>query len=959
MSIGEVISAGSLAAPLMEREAEQQVLRDAAAAARRQHGSLVVLTAPAGQGRSSLLRLAAEEAASTGLNVLQGRASLGRLTLDLSYEVATQLLEPAWREADASTRQLLLEGAARPVEGLLAPGAGSQTAGADPQPSTMTRALVRFTANLVTAPFCAPGLALIVDDAHLADHASLRYLTLLASRVAHLPVAIIISYAAGEELGREELFAELRHAASHVLSPPPLSDAGIGELTLASLGRPAPTAAAALSYLSAGNPLLASELLAAALESGERLERSLGQALESVPPRIQEWALRRLMRLGGDAERLARTVSLFEDGLTLIGAQQLTRTPLQRAAEAADLLARTGLIASGLPLRFTQPVLQRAVYQGLPPIERAQLHAQAAELLMRSGAASEEVTPHVMAGPVAVTPGAAAVLRQSARLAAREGTHARAVQLLERALEEQPERDERVELLAELSATEDALGLPTALDRLAEARSLTTHLDRRGELALTLGRMLYRGARYLEAATVVDEELRATQSDHQHVVRELLAVYVSSAALVEGLSDQALERREQMLDALVAPSRLQRAAIAHTAIHDSLSGAPVASVRQLSDLAWGNGALLQDGVEGRGWPMLCGALLLADELERVEEICQAVSAQSSGSDELAHAAVACFRAWVSLGQGQLQQAQREAAKALRAPIDASHGFVLTAPAVVGLCHVERGAFEQAEGVLGVLERQPLKDLLRRPLALVLELRLRMAQHRPQQALSLARELADLAHSEPALDGGAAVPWRSSLALAHLALGEREQAAHLAHEDLEEARRSGATSPLLRSLRTAGLVTGGSRGIALLREAAEGELTGTPRLEHLRALVDLGAALRRANRRTEAREPLRQAYDLAHRAGASILAARAQTELIATGAKPRRSALKGPESLTPNQLRVAELAAQGLSTRQIADASFVTPKTVEFHLREIYRKLEVGSRAELIRVMADCAASTRD
>jgi DNA-binding NarL/FixJ family response regulator len=118
------------------------------------------------------------------------------------------------------------------------------------------------------------------------------------------------------------------------------------------------------------------------------------------------------------------------------------------------------------------------------------------------------------------------------------------------------------------------------------------------------------------------------------------------------------------------------------------------------------------------------------------------------------------------------------------------------------------------------------------------------------------------------------------------------------------------------------------------------------LDHAKARTDLGAALRRANHRTHAREHLRRARELATRCGAAPLAARAETELLATGARPRRVALRGVGALTPGERRVAELAAQGPTNREIAQALFVTPRTVEVHLSSVYRKLEIGSRAQL-------------
>jgi DNA-binding CsgD family transcriptional regulator len=124
------------------------------------------------------------------------------------------------------------------------------------------------------------------------------------------------------------------------------------------------------------------------------------------------------------------------------------------------------------------------------------------------------------------------------------------------------------------------------------------------------------------------------------------------------------------------------------------------------------------------------------------------------------------------------------------------------------------------------------------------------------------------------------------------------------------------------------------------------------LELVRALLDFGGALRRANRRTAARGPLREALELAHAGGAAVLAQAASDELAASGARRARLMLSGLQSLTPSERRVANVAARGLTTRQIAEALFVTPKTVEFHLRHIYQKLDISSRGELLALMRE-------
>jgi DNA-binding CsgD family transcriptional regulator len=97
--------------------------------------------------------------------------------------------------------------------------------------------------------------------------------------------------------------------------------------------------------------------------------------------------------------------------------------------------------------------------------------------------------------------------------------------------------------------------------------------------------------------------------------------------------------------------------------------------------------------------------------------------------------------------------------------------------------------------------------------------------------------------------------------------------------------------------------------------------------------------------------LRQALDLAHHCGAPVLTERAHQELLAAGARPRRPALTGRDALTPTEARVANLAAQGHSTPEIAQALFVTPKTIETHLAHSYQKLDIHTRAELTHALS--------
>jgi DNA-binding CsgD family transcriptional regulator len=193
---------------------------------------------------------------------------------------------------------------------------------------------------------------------------------------------------------------------------------------------------------------------------------------------------------------------------------------------------------------------------------------------------------------------------------------------------------------------------------------------------------------------------------------------------------------------------------------------------------------------------------------------------------------------------------------------------------------------------------------------------------------------------------AMLAWRSHLALALLALDRRDEALELAREEVDLARDWGAPRPIGVALRARGLAEGGAEGIETLRESVTVLEGSTARLELARSLVELGAALRRANQRADARELLRQGLDLAVRSRSVPLVERAEQELAATGARPRRLLLSGVESLTASERRVARFAAEGLSNKDIAQALFVTTKTVEVHLSNVYRKLGIGSRTEL-------------
>jgi DNA-binding CsgD family transcriptional regulator len=303
-----------------------------------------------------------------------------------------------------------------------------------------------------------------------------------------------------------------------------------------------------------------------------------------------------------------------------------------------------------------------------------------------------------------------------------------------------------------------------------------------------------------------------------------------------------------------------------------------------------------------------------------------------------------WRAWLLLRQGDLQGAAGDARTVLEASdLPAPQLYRTVATGVLVTALTDQGDLEAAEAALARFAPGPPARAHSGAMLLLARGRLRAAQRRLDAALADMRAAGDIAVRIGAISPSS-LAWRSEAALVLMALGERERAERLARGELGLAGTFAAPRTLGVALRAAGVV--GSEGEELLREAAITLDAAGAALESARAIIDLGALLRRANRRADARELLREGLDIAHRGGAVALADQAEIELRAAGAKPRRARLTGLDALTASERRVAELAAQGMTNREIAQALFVTARTVEGHLTRTFQKLDLRSREDL-------------
>ena len=346
-------------------------------------------------------------------------------------------------------------------------------------------------------------------------------------------------------------------------------------------------------------------------------------------------------------------------------------------------------------------------------------------------------------------------------------------------------------------------------------------------------------------------------------------------------------------------------------------------------------------------------LVFCDRLDDAERVCSAVieEGERRGSPSLI-ATFAFPRAFARLRRGLLRDAEADARWSYeqKLAMDAECGppwplaFLLDTLTEQG--HL--AAADEALSRIGSSVEAP-PEMLAWPFVLEARGRLRLAQGRPAEGLA---DLFEAGRRWERLHCHAnASRWRADAALALAQQGQLDRARRARRRAIPPGRADGPPRALGIAARALGTVAVRDDGVGLLRDAVA-VLEQTPaRLEFAHALVDLGSALRREGHRAEARDRLRHGLELAHRAGAAPLAQRARQELLAAGGRPRRPVFTGVEALTASELRVARLAAEGATNREIAQRLFVTQRTVETHLRHVFQKLDIRTRNELPRELA--------
>ena len=928
---------------LLERERELAEIDDFLARALSGAGALILIEGPAGIGKTRLLGAAAERAQSMGLRVLSAHG--GPLERDLPWAGVRSLFAPTVERAEVKKRRELMSGAAALSGSVL--GYEAEGPGGPGSRSAALHGLYWLCANVAEQ---SP-LLLAVDDVQWVDAPSLGFLAYLAARIEDVPVLMLACARAGDPALVAEPLASLHSQAGLVLSPAPLSQEATAQLVGDVLGEElGPGFADACLSASGGNPYLLGELAVQLRSDGIHPTRETAASVSDVTPEsVRRSVLLRLARLSDRAVGLANAAATLAVGASPHQAAEIASLGQEEIAGAVDELLAAGVLAPSPRLEFVHPLIRAAVRSALGPAEAAALHERAARLLVRHTAKPEQAAAHLLETEPIGEEWAVETLLTAAARAIADGAPETAISYLRRGLDEPTGTADRIQSLRALGMAESSVGDPQSVEHLRAAHDLASDPIERAGLALYLARALVSAAQFSDACDLIEQAIAELAGRDRELELRLEAEFQEAAVVGGPTRTRALDRLKLLPRHLDGGSAAERLLIARLAMEAAIGGGTAAEAIGLARRALAGGRLVED--EAANSQVAYGAadaLMLCDQFDEAAELYDETleDARARGS-AMAVALASLERSNLSYRRGEVAEAEADARQALDAI--ALSGWDFGTPVAVCLlinALIEQDRLSEAEdalavrGLLGPLpeDRHSLRLLLARG-------QLRVARGAVREGLSDLLETGR--RLEPwGLESPSAAPWRSSAAVALTMMGERSQALELAWQEVELARAFGAPRAIGIALRAAGLAEESPKQLEVLGDAVEVLKDSPARLEQARALCDLGATLRRTKRRRDARETLRSAMDLADRCGALALVRRAREELALAGARPRRERIAGPEALTGSELRIVQMAARGMTNREIAQTLFVSLRTVETHLTHAYQKLEIGSRSEL-------------
>jgi DNA-binding CsgD family transcriptional regulator len=904
---------------LYGRDVERRAIDALLADARESHSGVLVLRGEPGVGKSTLLADAVERAGNMEVLRADGFESESELAFAGLHQVLRPLLEHV-HEIPAPQAAALR-------------GALGLAPGTEPDRFLISVAVL----SLLAAAAETRPLLCLVDDAHWLDQPSAESLTFVARRLEAEPIALIIAARSGE--GRTFDAPGLPELCLTGLSSD-AADALLSERTQVTLS---PEVRDRLVERTGGNPLALLEL-PQLLTEDQLAGRSpladplpLGDTLEAA-------FLARARDLAVESQVLllvAAADDTGDPGVVLRAARELGIEPAAfRAAE------RAGLVSFGeRAVEFRHPLVRSAIYHGASLPERQDAHELLAHILEGEEYADRRAW-HRAAATAEPDADIAEELERSADRARRRSGYAAAAAAFERAAALTPDDDMRARrLLAAADAAWQAGRPHGAAALLEDARALTSHALLNADIDHLRGAIEFQRGKASQAhAILLAGAAEVATVDPRKAVKMLVSAGEAAGFAGDFKNEIEAARRAEELSAWSEGGTFESAwtvGIGSVLAGDQAKGMPL--LRDAVAAAEGSEdarRLLSAGEAAIYLGDVPAARTLCDRAVRAARAAGAVGGLPFALQLLA--AFEVIDGWLAAAAANASEGLRLAQETGQENSAAHHLAVLArVDALRGReddCRRHAGeAFELAE-THGLLFQAATASWALGELDLGLG--------RTAEALSRFATLADLTPGT----GHPIIALYTAPDLVEAAVrADRADAAHTALEMFEQwADQTGSPWALALLERCRGLLASGNAADSHFEKAVEHHSTVGRSVEAARTELIYGEFLRRARQRKAAREHLRAALDLFEQVGAQPWAERARAELRASGESARRRDPSTIDELTRQELQIARFVAQGLTNRQVAEQLFLSPRTIDFHLRNVFRKLGIASRNELRR-----------
>jgi DNA-binding CsgD family transcriptional regulator len=927
----QTVGGAMTASELIGRAGERARLRALLQAAREGHSAALVVRGEAGVGKTALLQSLVGEATDFRLVGVHGIES----EAEFAFSGLADLLRP-------------LLGHLSEVPPVQAAGLKAALALGPPVAGDRFTVSVATLSLLAAAAEQQPVLA-VVDDAHWLDAPSAEVLLFVARRLKAEGVVLLLAMRDGEPTSIDT--AGLAELVVPGLSPPAATtlltrhaDAPIASVIAAGLVQAAggnPLALLEMPFLLSPAQLAGAEPLDEPIRAGASIERAFLRRAADLPESARVALLVAAASDSGDMVAIAG--ALDQLGVDIVALEK---------AEAAGLVSLTDH-----RIEFRHPLLRAAVYHGAPPALRRSAHRALAAAL--AGGDEDRRAWHLAAAATGPDQEAADALAQAAARSQERGgyaTAARALALAARLSQDSGQRARR--LMAAGQAHWFAGQLDQALGPLDAALSLANGPRERADI----------------------QHLRAhieTWRGNMHAAKDLLVAEAERVAPAD-LSKAALMMADSVSLSITAgdiPGAVVSGRRACALADEAEAGE---EVRAYASLTLGL-ALVNDGQAREGYPLLVrtrscveqapslgssrylGPLLATHLGTWVEDWPQVLqwldrgvdSARARSAPGMLLPLTLAVRSELHFRAGRWEEAFADATESGRLARETSQWSALpfsllcaarveAARGRASVCHAM-----VAEALELINQQRGLRSLhVHAASALGL---LELGLGRPDAAIehlsSLPELLPALGQHEPA-----AVQWAPDYIEACARTGRTEQAMRALGTFEREAETTGRTWALAAAARCRGLLQPAAQCTDAFADAAYWHSKIDMPFERARTELCHGEQLRRAKRRAEARQHLRAALAVFEQLSAQPWAERARTELQATGETTRRRGVAPTGQLTAQEFRVATLVADGKRNQDIAAALFLSPKTVEFHLTSIHRKLGTTSRVQLVRLL---------